>query len=207
MAGLVLSLALAVDSWGNPTPLPSGSAAVRGSERTGLPTRLRIPRIKVHAPIEHVGLTPDGAMDVPKESPMNAAWYDLGPRPGDAGSSVIDGHFGTTDGSPAVFDDLRQLRTGDRIQVEDASGAKVTFMVRGFRTYQPEEDATSVFSSSDGRAHLNLITCTGVWNRTEQRYSNRLVVFTDRDLRFGLTRLSVVRNDDAPGYDVAWIGY
>lgn len=57
------------------------------------PVRLKIPKINIDAAIESVGLTPEGAMDVPK-SHTNVAWFNLGPRPGEQGSAVINGHFG-----------------------------------------------------------------------------------------------------------------
>ena len=57
-------------------------------------------------------------MDVPTIL-TSAAWYDLGPRPGDSGSAVIDGHFGLHNGIPVVFDNLYKLRTGDKIYVTD----------------------------------------------------------------------------------------
>ena len=48
-------------------------------------------------------------MGTPK-NPENAAWYELGPRPGEEGSAVIDGHYGTwKNGKTSAFDRLREL--------------------------------------------------------------------------------------------------
>jgi LPXTG-site transpeptidase (sortase) family protein len=146
----------------------------------GLPVRLKIPKIKVDAVVEHVGLTSDGAMGVPK-SPKTTAWFDLGARPGDAGSAVIAGHYGFKKGS--VFDRLYKLRKGDKIYVEDEKGVVVAFVVRESRTYGQNENAASVFDSGDGKAHLNLITCMGVWNKTTKTYSKRLVVFAEKEIK------------------------
>ena len=147
----------------------------------GLPVRLVIPAIKIDAPIELVGLTSDGAMDVPK-SQGAVAWYDLGPRPGEFGSAVIDGHFGVLkNGAPSVFDDLSALQPGDSIKVIDEAGIEMIFVVGQIRNYDPLADATDVFNSSDGKAHLNLITCEGVWNKQTKNYSQRLVVFAEKD--------------------------
>lgn len=146
---------------------------------SGLPIRLVIPKIKVDAAVEHVGLTPQGAMGVPK-GPANAAWFELGSRPGEKGSAVIAGHFGWKNGIPAAFDNLSKLRKGDKIYMTDAKGATSTFVVRELRTYGERDDASSVFMSNDGKAHLNLITCEGVWNKAKKSYSSRLVVFTDK---------------------------
>jgi LPXTG-site transpeptidase (sortase) family protein len=144
-----------------------------------LPVRLIIPAIKVDADIESLGLAPDGSMAVPK-GPDDVAWFNQGPRPGENGTSVIAGHEGWKDNIPAVFDDLYKLKKGDTISVEDETGTTTVFVVRESQTFSENENAASVFSSSDGRAHLNLITCEGTWDEVSQSYSNRLVVFTDK---------------------------
>jgi|GEM_PF-675645 LPXTG-site transpeptidase (sortase) family protein len=142
----------------------------------GLPARLKIPTINVNALIESVGLTPDGSLDVPKDF-VNTAWYNLGPRPGANGAAVIDGHIGWKN---SVFNNLSSLHKGDKLYVEDENGATVTFVVREFRTYGENDDAANIFGASDGKAHLNLITCFGVWNKVTKSYPSRLVIFTDK---------------------------
>ncbi|MBA2279437.1 class F sortase, partial [Candidatus Saccharibacteria bacterium] len=102
-----------------------------------------------------------------------------GPRPGGIGSAVIDGHFGWKDNKPAVFDKLHTLVKGDAIYVEDENKVTHTFIVIELRSFQPEDDATTVFQSNDNTAHLNLITCQGIWNQDKDSYSTRLVVFAE----------------------------
>lgn len=142
--------------------------------------RLKIPSIKVDAPIKYVGLTSDGVMDVP-ERPNEVVWFNLGPRPGENGSAVIAGHYDWKDNAPAVFNNLNKLRTGDKIYIEDENGATITFIVRKTRIYSKDEVVLDVFSSSDGKAYLNLVTCTGSWSKAEKTYSKRLVVFSERE--------------------------
>lgn len=156
----------------------SGSAAQTTSE---FPTYLKIPKINVDALVLGAGLTPLGAMDVPK-GPNGAVWFNLGPRPGEMGSAVIAGHYGWKNEIPAVFDNLHKLESGDKIYIKDEKGVTVTFVVRKLRTYGENEDASLVFDSNDGEAHLNLITCQGAWNKNKKSYSNRLVVFTDKEI-------------------------
>ena len=144
-----------------------------------LPIRLEIPNIRVDSSLEYVGITPQGAVAVPV-GPTNAAWFYLGPAPGEIGSAVIVGHDGWKDNIPAVFDNLYQLKKGDMVYVEDDMGVTTTFMVTAVQTYDQNADAAAVFSSNDGKAHLNLITCEGIWNAVTKRYANRIVVFTDK---------------------------
>jgi len=143
-----------------------------------LPVRLKIPKINVSAPFEYLGLTPSGAMDVPK-GPSDVAWFDLGPRPGEVGDAVVAGHFGWKNNISAAFDNLSKLQVGDKVYIENEGGQTLTFVVHEIGTYGKNADSANVFNSNDGKAHLNLITCEGVWNAAEKSYSNRLVVFTD----------------------------
>lgn len=147
----------------------------------GLPVRLKIPKISVDAAIDYVGVTPQGELGVPK-GPTNAAWYEFGARPGNKGNAVIDGHFGYKDNIPAVFDHLNSLQKGDNIYVLDEKGKTAIFVVRELRTYAQNEDSSVIFVSSDAKAHLNLITCQGTWNESQKSYSNRLVVFADKEI-------------------------
>ena len=146
----------------------------------GLPIHLTIQKINVDALVEYMGLTPQGAMAVPK-GPVDVGWYSLGPRPGEVGSAVLAGHEGWKDAQPAVFDTLHTLSKGDSVSVEDDKGVTISFVVREIRTYNQIADASSVFGSTDGKAHLNLITCEGVWDPSTKTYANRLVVFTDKE--------------------------
>ncbi len=159
---------------------PAESVVSEEQKRPGLPIRLKIPGISVDAAIEYVGLTSGGAMDVPKGA-GNAAWLDIWPRPGENGSAIIAGHYGTKNGKGSVFDNLYKLRKGDKIYIEDEKGANIVFTVRESRRYDPNADARDVFGSNDGKPHLNLITCEGIWDKTVKSYSKRLVVFADKD--------------------------
>lgn len=145
-----------------------------------LPVQIQIPKINITATLESVGLTPDGAVDVPK-TPANAAWFNMGPRPGEKGSAVIVGHYGRwKNGDGSVFDNINILKKGDKLYVKDAKGMMVTFIVKETKKYDPDATAVDVFNSNDGKSHLNLITCEGTWNKISKSYSKRLVVFADK---------------------------
>lgn len=144
-----------------------------------LPVRLKIPRINIDATIEYLGLTANGEMAT-TQSPSTVAWYQLGQRPGDLGSAVIAGHFGWKNNLPAAFDHLSALHKGDSIYIQDETGAIIAFVVQDIRIFGKNDDASSIFNSSDGKSHLNLITCEGTWSNASRSYSNRLVVFTNK---------------------------
>jgi len=185
LVGATLSLVILKGSVlrvpGSPFDVPiSESLAISTAEAISKhPARLKIPSIGVDAKVESVGLTPQGSVGVP-EGPSDAAWFDRSPSPGEVGNAIIVGHFGWKDGLPSVFDDLSRLQKGDVLYVEDGAGMIVTFVVRESRRYDPKADASVVFDSNDGKAHLNLITCEGVWDATKESYSLRLVVFADK---------------------------
>lgn len=169
-----------------------GDAAVSGSTITtpflvspsveatvGIPVRVQIPVIVLDTVVEKVGLLPDGSMGVPKR-PRNTGWYMLGPKPGEEGSAVIAGHVNWYYGAKGAFERLATVKPGSIITVQDAKGVAISFVVRETRKYGAQADATDVFTSHDGKAHLNLITCVGVWNKRAKQYTERLVVFADK---------------------------
>jgi len=148
------------------------------SEAIRNPVKLSIPEIGVNSNIEYVGLDAKRNMDVPKEA-ENVAWYELGPKPGEIGSAVLAGHLDAPDGSPAVFWDLKNLKTGNEIVITDEDGEKQTFIIKGIESY-PWDDfpLEEVFADSTGRK-LNLITCEGDFDRETKNYSKRTVVYAE----------------------------
>jgi len=162
-----LCLAATKEGKGGAVPLPVA----------GFPARVQIPSIKVDAAILPMGLTDKDAMDAP-EGPAETGWFELGPRPGEIGSAVIDGHMGWRHDIPAVFDDLYKLRAGDKVYVITDKGETFAFSIREMRTYDADERVPEVWNKNDGQ-YLNLITCAGDWNKVTKTHDKRLVVFTN----------------------------
>lgn len=144
-------------------------------EDVELPVRLIIPAIGVDAGVESVGLTPDGAMDVPSTY-WTVGWFGMGVRPGEAGNAVVAGHLDSKTG-PAVFWSLGRLQPGDLVYVQTVDGSELTFQVVASETY-PYDDAPleRIFGPTAVRG-LNLVTCNGVFDRGTQNYDKRLVVY------------------------------
>ncbi|EKD84814.1 MAG: peptidase C60 sortase A and B [uncultured bacterium] len=152
-------------------------AQSKESVQAAEPRLISIPKINITADVESVGEDEKGRMAVPGEV-MNVGWYKLGYKPGEKGSAVFAGHLDKVTGEPAVFYDISKLSAGDEIIVTDKNGKKLTFEVIKSQVYPFDEvPLKEVFLSTD-KIRLNLITCTGSWNKDDKNYSNRLVVYS-----------------------------
>lgn len=161
------------------TAPPTSTTAPTPVPRAGLPVRVKIPRIKVDAAIEYVGLAPDGAMDTPKDY-AHTAWYEPGPRPGDQGNAAIAGHVDSKTG-PAVFWDLPKLRPGDEVFVGGDDGIERRFVVVALESYgRADAPLDRIFGPTVAR-QLNLITCdpNSTFDRRKGEYAANVVVYTE----------------------------
>jgi LPXTG-site transpeptidase (sortase) family protein len=165
------------------TPLPASTASSVPTGSVANPMRLLIPKINVDAPVEEVNITSTGELAAPAKNPWDGVgWYKTGPRPGEMGSAVIDGHLDQPGGSPAVFWKLSQLREGDSVIVMDAQKHTYRFRVTRVASYSPQNaPVQEIFGNSQGR-YLNLITCAGTWIPSERQTTLRLVVYTSQVL-------------------------
>ena len=146
------------------------------------PARLLISAIGVNTFIERVGVTPGGELAVPQRQPWDdVGWYASGPRPGERGSAVIDGHLDRTGGSPAVFWRLRDMRVGDEVMVIDAAAKTLKFHVREIELYPPQDAPIQQIFGNNSGDYLNLITCAGDWIASQGQTTLRLVVYTSLD--------------------------
>ena len=139
------------------------------------PKTLRIPALRVEAPIVPVGMTKAGDMGVPADA-QTVAWYKLGAIPGVTGNAVLAGHL-DVHGAPAVFWNLQKLQKNDKIEVEDIAGQKAMFAVSDMRRFSPQDAPLEQIFGVSNEIHLNLITCAGSWQKNQRDYSHRLVVF------------------------------
>ena len=158
----------------NTPPDPFIDTATTQSPSVELPIRLRVPTLGVDSDVEYVELAADGAMDTPKD-PVNVAWYQPGPKPGEAGNAIIAGHV-DWGGRTAVFWGLRTLGPGDVIQVVAGDGVQYEFMVDWLKWYDAETALVDeVFGQSEA-TELTLITCGGSFDQHTRQYLSRLVV-------------------------------
>lgn len=141
-----------------------------------LPVRIKIPRIGVDAPFESpLGLEADGEVQVPKAYDT-VGYYQFGPTPGELGPAVVLGHVDSYIG-PAVFFSLGQLDEGDQIVIERADGIAATFAVTTLERHEQSGFPTRQVYGDLGYAGLRLITCSGVYDQSNARYTHNLIVF------------------------------
>ncbi len=158
-------------------PIPPQVEALTANA-SSTPVRFSIPTIGVDTNVQLVGITKSGNMGVP-DNFTDVGWYRLGFAPGILGNSVIAGHLDNAKGTPGVFENLSKLHIGDEVYVLNKAGEKLQFKVIGLALYGYNDTAPlqMIFGSST-EAHLNIITCDGVWDKVKKVYDKRLVVFT-----------------------------
>lgn len=163
-----------------PSPAPHGSVAApplaRSAQKVARPVALTIPAIGVRAPLERLGRTPQGTLQVPASTTV-AGWYTGSPRPGAIGSSVIAGHIDSHLG-PGIFYRLRELRPGNRIYVRQADGKLVIFRVTAVREYAKAHFPTPQVYGPAPDAELHLITCGGTFDYARHSYLSNVVVYS-----------------------------
>lgn len=99
-------------------------------------------------------------------------------KPGENGNAVIAGHFDHYTG-PAIFYHLRKLKSGDKVFLYDDKGTKLVFIVKTVESFKVKEAPLERIFGASPKAHLNLITCAGKFNKKTQEHAQRLVVFTE----------------------------
>ncbi|AZB43068.1 class F sortase [Bacillus sp. FJAT-42376] len=154
----------------------SSQAPARKPEEGLTPETLIIPALGIETKVEKAGLLNDGTMDVPKND-QHTAWYKQGARPGEQGNAVIAGHVDNKTG-PAVFFNLKKLKTGDEVIILDEKGEKRTFLVEKAESYPYERAPIPAIFGGANEPRLNLITCTGTFDRSKKTHLERLVVYT-----------------------------
>lgn len=157
-----------------PPPLPLLVEAT--SESVILPTHIRIPKLSIDAPFaEPLGIDTNYEIQVPTGY-EEVGYYKYGPAPGEIGPAVVLGHVDSYTG-PAVFYGLGQLTAGDMIEIDREDGTTAVFAVDYLEHHEQAGFPTEKVYSDINHAGLRLITCSGTFNRGEQRYSHNLIVF------------------------------
>lgn len=147
------------------------------------PKYISLPTIDTEGFVENVGLTKNQEIQVPSNI-HTVGWFNQSAKPGQPGVSVIDGHVdGTT--KPGIFRRLSELKHGDQFTVRLGDESVRTYRVLNVETVDTAAALSVLFSQEPGVAsQLNLITCTGTFNKQSKTYDKRVVVsaaFMDAD--------------------------
>ncbi len=138
------------------------------------PVSISIPSIGIKADIEETGILENGEMGVPEDVDQ-VGWFEPGFQAGAKGHAVLAGHVDSLSG-PAVFYELDKLEIGDQFTLTDADGREMVFEVRETESFVTDQaPVEEIFGRSDRRM-VNLITCTGDYNRSIGSHEERLVV-------------------------------
>ncbi|AWL41321.1 MULTISPECIES: class F sortase [unclassified Streptomyces] len=140
------------------------------------PVKVAVPAIFIEAPVTGLGLDTKGRLGAPPLSePKLVGWYQDGPSPGEAGTSLIVGHRDTETG-PAIFLNLNALRHGDTVKVTRADKKTAVFTVDEVKTYTKDKFPDEKVYGPTGRPELRLMTCGGRFDK-KNGYSANVVVF------------------------------
>ncbi|WP_406063985.1 class F sortase [Streptomyces sp. NBC_01077] len=147
-----------------PDPLPAST-----------PVRVRVPAVRIDAPITKVGLDADGWIDAPPpEENRLAGWFTGAVTPGERGTAVVVGHVDTP-GGRAVFYDLGALGKGHRVEIARRDGRTAVFAVYGVEVVPKEGFPAERVYGDAGVPELRLITCGGTFTE-EHGYAGNVVV-------------------------------
>jgi LPXTG-site transpeptidase (sortase) family protein len=156
--------------------------------------RLRIPSLKIDAPLSTRPVPENGQMPNPA-GPDDIAYYDFsgwrgyGGFPTAGGNAVFAGHVdqaahldyaGLDYLGPGVFFRLQDIDKGDTIELDVGNGP-VKYRVRWVREVEVDGgDWKSILGSSVSIDSITLITCGGDYSTSAHAYSKRTVVRAER---------------------------
>jgi sortase (surface protein transpeptidase) len=161
-----------------PTPARRGFAAPPAVRplSPSKPVRLRIPAIRVDAPLVELDLDAAGTLQPPPPgNPALAGWYADGTAPGSVGTAITAGHVDTSAG-PAVFHALGALTKGATVEILRADRLTAVFTVDAVEVHDKKAFPDSKVYGSSDRPELRVITCGGGYTK-ETGYLGNVVVY------------------------------
>ncbi|WP_432573790.1 class F sortase [Kineococcus sp. SYSU DK005] len=139
------------------------------------PVALRVPDLGIEAPVDPVGVTADGAVQVPRDG-ARTGWYRFGPVPGEDGSAVLVGHVDTASDGPGALHPLARAEAGQVVEVVLADGTARRFAVTARREVVKAELPVRELFERTGPARLVLVTCGGEFDEETRSYASNVVV-------------------------------
>ena len=173
------------------TTVPTATATATATPSpTATPTpfngrvaRLKIPKLKVDAPIEELGVNSSNEMETPKAENTNVGWYTPWDKPGFGGNALFSAHVYYRS-IPAQFQKLASSVAGDEISVVMENGAEYTYKVVSNKRYNrdtiPMGDIIWPANRPKEAEWITMITCGGQLDSTGQEYVDRDVIVAER---------------------------
>jgi LPXTG-site transpeptidase (sortase) family protein len=158
------------------TPQPTPTAVLPTPDGAAI-TTLAIPRFEINAPVVTRSVDAAGVMETP-DGPTDTAWYDFSAKPGFGSNAVFSGHVDYINYGPAVFWHLKDLVSGDLVEVRLASGTVYQYKVVSVESVPLATADVGAIVGDSGRDIVTLITCGGGWDGYE--YDSRTIVRAER---------------------------
>jgi Sortase domain len=167
-----------------PDTAQPGAVATRPAAPTAVgtappPVRLQLPGSDVDAPLDPVGVEPDGAMTLPADVDR-VGWYRFGPAPGAAeGTAVLAGHVDDREQGLGVLAPLRDVEPGAEVRVTDAAGAATRWRVVSRELIDKQVLPLTALFARTGPPRLVLLTCGGPFLPELGSYRDNVVVVAE----------------------------
>lgn len=146
-----------------------------------LPRIIQIPKLGTKARVLQVGLDTKNAVVAPANI-HDAGWYTGSAKPGEAGkATLLDGHVsGPT--QPGVFKNIGSLQASDSILLEKGDGTTLTYVVVKTEKVAAEnvDMQRALTSVTKGKHGLNLISCTGKFDKQTNTFADRVIVYAEQ---------------------------
>ncbi len=144
------------------------------AQKVVAPVSIEIPSIGVVAPVQSLGVSPNGVMATPEDADV-VGWYSMSARAGQPGNLVLSGHLDKGP-SPAVFWNARKLRVNDVIMVRGGDDVVYRYAIRSNTSYPTREVPIDEILRGSDDALFTIITCDGVFDRQTNDYRNRRII-------------------------------
>jgi sortase (surface protein transpeptidase) len=163
---------------GTPPPVTVRDAAPAAPAERPAPVRLAVPALGVDAPLDAVGVTADGQMQLP-EDVGRVGWYRFGPVPGASGSAVVAGHVDDREQGPGVLFPLRGAEAGQELLVTDSAGGQTRWRVVSRERLEKQALPLERLFARAGPPRLVLVTCGGPFLADLGAYRDNVVVVAE----------------------------
>lgn len=120
----------------------------------------------------------DGSLVVPEDVSELGWWIGSSPMGARQGTTLIAGHVDSAEQGLGVFAELRNLRGGDELIVQDGLGGEHVFRVRELQQVSKSALPAELFAT-DGPRALALVTCSGPFDEQTRSYQDNLIVWAD----------------------------